>query len=516
MKKISLLTLLFIASMLLNIRCSTNSSNDKYSASQDCNCDKTWFPHQQTPNPLDDSTSNFWKLRENTNNCMFHQFSVQKFLWLTRTMSNGHAYFQDSLEQVNIKLNIVKPNSLYPNIALVLNDTAQAGSQGSLHSNPTLSQDGKSNMVYYSKFVNTTLLNACKGFADSLSQSDSTSKRTSNNYSFPNGSLEIKVSWISQKAIPIEERNNYYRTEAVVGMDSKTAKKDTVVLLGIHIVTKVINHPEFIWATFEHKDLAANYNWAKSTPTKADNTSSTNDLLFFAKGSTSDVHSIVWLDSTNASGNIVKSLRPSPQDTVRAFSVFKYGTPRAPGNKFMTGTSQTINNGDSINYSNIEAVNKSLERHFANVTDVWKNYFYNGAIWLNTDKLNSNQQDSIIHNLFGNIDINIGSPARGSLAAKNITMETYTQVFGNPPIQTAINGNVIVQLHASDNLIGNCFGCHTGKTTIFHNDTITGISPLYFSHVFNHYLRNYKKQNQQIEKDAKLDDLKAFIIKKKK
>lgn len=491
MRKIALLSVMAIVITVITYSCnSNNTSDDSLDASQKCNCYTKGFPkHKDATNPLDDSTSSFWTKRTNTNNCMFHQFSVQKFLWLTRTMPSGRAYFEDSLIQVTVTLDSFGSGTL------MLIDTAQAGSQGSLRTNYSLSQDKKEHLVYYNKYVNKKMYNACVDFEQKLKD---TSTRKLNGYTFPNGSLELKAAWVNVKALPASDTNNYYRTNAIVWLDCKGNKSnERVALVGMHVVTKVINHPEFIWATFEHHNLASYYDWT----TANDTITSNKDLLFFSKGYSVGLSGITW--QTNP---VV--IRPTP---CKAFSVFKYGTPRDPGKDvFMKYTSQSptaankYTNSDSINYANITAINESLQSHLGNQSsDVWKNYFYNGAIWLNTDNTTAEQQVALIQGMKGTINIDTSSAARGSLACKNITMETYTQVF------KPLNG-----LFAQDTVVGNCFGCHNGSTTVYKKDTMMGYSPLYFSHLFNHYLRNKSIPNScQKEHDAKQTDLISFIKK---
>ncbi|MFM7366886.1 MAG: hypothetical protein ACKO2Z_03570, partial [Sphaerospermopsis kisseleviana] len=82
------------------VNCNSNGSSKSQAS---CDCDASWFD-DNAANPADSTDSEFNKLRDNTNNCMFHKFSVQKFLWVTRNMAKGKPYFLDSLIQVNINL----------------------------------------------------------------------------------------------------------------------------------------------------------------------------------------------------------------------------------------------------------------------------------------------------------------------------------------------------------------------------------------------------------------------------
>jgi len=129
------------------------------------------------------------------------------------------------------------------------------------------------------------------------------------------------------------------------------------------------------------------------------------------------------------------------------------------------------------NYSYIDSINTcvadSLHDH-----DVWKNYFYNGSIWINTDRLSAEQQADTKQTLGYNIhDPSKGSIARGSLAAFNITMETFFQVH-----TSSIHDMTVTDLF-------NCFTCHNSAASIvLATDTIKARSPLYISHIFRSYL----------------------------
>ena len=49
-----------------------------------CNCETSWFPHDQTPAPEEGKGSPFDTT--STTNCIFHQWSWQKFLYLTKNL----------------------------------------------------------------------------------------------------------------------------------------------------------------------------------------------------------------------------------------------------------------------------------------------------------------------------------------------------------------------------------------------------------------------------------------------
>ena len=85
------------------------------------------------------------------------------------------------------------------------------------------------------------------------------------------GSIMIKAAWRDMGAVPKEQWSRYYVTDATV-FDPATQKcADTSVgLVGLHIVQKLDQFPEWVWSTFEQVDvLAANQQAALLQPCPA-------------------------------------------------------------------------------------------------------------------------------------------------------------------------------------------------------------------------------------------------------
>ncbi|SEC92199.1 hypothetical protein SAMN04489761_3973 [Tenacibaculum sp. MAR_2009_124] len=426
-------------------------------------CESSWFPHSQTPPPEEGKGSPFDTI--STTNAIFHQWSWQKFLWLTKPISSkeregSKPLFLDSkrLLQVNSRM---QPVEQQQGALLVLSDTLQAGSSGVLKTNPAYGTSGKETTVFYSIHSDVTMLEAAEKFKDSILNG---SLKKNNLSAFPVGSLELKVSWVATKAIAEKDLSNYYKTTAAVTRDGKDYVNTEVAMLGMHVVGVVENHPEFIWATFEHNTMAPNYNW------KENKASSDNELLLFQKGVTSGIDGITWTGT-------------SAKEKYKAFDLFQYGVPMNKGGAFME-TSQE----EPINFENIENINLCVKE---NLKDVWKNYFYNGSIWIDTDGLTKNQQTSLITGLAKSIsNAYPGSFARGSLNCANATMETYTQTFQDS----------IQQINVSK--LVNCFTCHN---SISSNNN----SPLYLSHIFRDYIKGEVdgKSLDQIELEKSKQEL---------
>ncbi|MCG2612263.1 hypothetical protein LZZ90_12175 [Flavobacterium sp. SM15] len=439
-----------------------------YNKSEGNSCEASWFPHSQTPAPEEGEGSPFDTT--STTNEIFHQWSWQKFLWLTKPEANQKPLFLNKLTQVSDALLPVTPQ---PGASIVLADTEQAGSNGVLKANPIYggtNQIAKDFTVYYSIHANEIMIKAAKTYKDSINSG----KLSPNNLkTFPVGSLELKVSWVDANTIRADKQKNFYITDAAVSVDGKSFQKKKMALLGMHVVGVVINHPEFIWATFQHNDLAPVYDW------KTNQASSTEDKLLYSKGTTTGLDGITWVKNSG------------PKQPLKAYDLFQFGVPKTSGDQYMK-TCQM----EPENFDNIKTINECVA---GKLDDVWNNYFYNGSIWINTDGMNPQQQAKTIVNLGFNIgNATPGSSARGSLNNANITMETYTQTFEKN----------ISDINASN--LANCFSCHNAVSFASGSPK----SPLYISHVFDAYLLNSQgKTRVEINNLKDKQHLMRFITK---
>lgn len=466
---ISLLVLFLIAAAVIFFlnkekiinKFGTSSGYASAAPSAPCECEDSWFPHEQTPAPKEGDGSPFDV--PSTTNCIFHQWSWQKFLWLTKPV-NGQPLFLDSLDVVSPEMAPVAPQL---GLKLVLSSINQAGPEGILVSNPKFVPGKKAgDTVYYSIHMNKILFDKAVHAA-----SDINSGKTpySNLETFPVGSLELKVSWISTDAIPKSKIADYFVTKAAVKNGKGQYVAKSMALLGMHVVGVVKNHPEFIWATFEHKGMAPVYDWKNNSVTSVDET------LFYEKGTTSGLKGITYNDS------IQQPLTPT-----KAFVLYEYGVPKVLGSNDFMKTSQS----EPVNIDNIETINKCVQ---SKLKDVFKNYFYNGSIWLDTDGMSAEQQAKMI------VKSKISSVlpdslARGSSNLANITMETYTQTFKGD-VHEINAGNLV-----------NCFTCHQSQN--FDKSRGIGKSPLYLSHVFESYLYTTKPKTTAKNANTKTDRIK--------
>ena len=452
-------TLFFFVALISLCACKKDAKGEKdgyttvnkSAAPSECLAPANWFTmvnnNRQTPPPNEGPTSVFAN-NATVTNCDFHQWSWQKFLWLTNEV-NGKPFFISNLIQVT-----AEGKRLDPSEGIVLRDTAQASSTYDILKTPKYTSGvPKSTTVYYSIFMDNLMYSTMLKYGPIAKKDPAQIK----GITFPVGSLELKTSWIDASAL--ENPTSYFLTQGVIN-----GVKKRIALLGMHVVGVVQNHPEFVWATFEHENLAPAYDWSKATPTTDAPVTSTFNYPFFNKSSTATVKNI-----TTKNGIYTD-----------VFSLYKYGV---PVEKVMKGSHnvqvymQTSQNG-SQNFNNIRTINQSVKTQ---LKGIWNNYFYNGSLWINTAGYNGTPaQAALLDSLADNLsDSNPGKLTRGSVAAYNITMETYVQAGFSP---TTIN-------KTSVNDLVNCFFCHNTS----HKGVI---SPLNISHVFTGYVGNLKGLNR--------------------
>lgn len=460
-----------ITALILMASCSGSESTENesenviddlattYTAS-DCDCQSTWFNGRTILAPNEGATSPF--ADTSTTNCEFQQWSWQKFLYLTQVQSGENLpYFLTDMTQVDSKMDTV------PRVGntMVLSENTQAGGNGLLTTNNTFGEGQVAEMVYYSIHLTDEFLTAAYGFQRMI---EATPDSVSNKQTFPVGSVELKAAWVSVEALP-QGQTDYFTTKAMVEGDSID-----VALLGMHVVGVVENHPEFIWATFEHNDLAPHYDWLNTSSSDLAVTSSTNLPLFNSTDS-ANLTDIQWPQHDTV-----------PNFPNNVFSVYKYGTPQVPGGEFLTGTSQ---NG-SENYNNIDELNQSVHDTLSNKgINIWTNYFLDGALWINMDgKTHAEQVATILDpsriKSFGDADT-LG-PLRGSLAAANISMETYEQLQNTSSIHSSGIANLM-----------NCFVCHGPYSYLEIEGQTNAESTIYLSHIFMTYMHYHDSKLTQ-------------------
>ncbi|MCH2225025.1 MAG: hypothetical protein MK066_09680, partial [Crocinitomicaceae bacterium] len=322
------------------------------------------------------------------------------------------------------------------------------------------------NTVYYSIFMNPSMYSTMVKHGKTANSSPD----SLTNMSFPVGSVELKASWVEASSISATS-DNYYITDAII--KNKPIK---VALLGLHVVGIVENHPEFVWATFEHENLAPKYNWKDAKEKQDATVTSSTEYPLFAANATGTVNNIS--SKTKSHTNI--------------FSVYQFGVPvRKVGDSvvFM----ETSQDG-AENTEHIKSINADVK---SQLNGVWNKYYYNGSLWIDTEGYSTSEEQAQLINSKG-FHLSNSSPGeltRGSVAEYNITMETYVQVGFNP-------SSIYADTNAAT--LANCFSCHNSSKG-------KNLSPLYISHVFTKYVDSLNGMSKEAIKQKHVDEIREHF-----
>ncbi len=260
---------------------------------------------------------------------------------------------------------------------------------------------------------------------------------------FAPGTFEIKVAW---KVLPAADPSYYSMQATLPGASTPVM----LGMVGFHLASWTPNHPEMIWASFEHKANAPLCDG--SSPASAAGWS-------FA--------------SPDAAACLAANPQPTSGPPNAACDSFKFNTPDAFANppppatntannicrQFAHGNQpgQSINGNDNAaNLLAIQQLNNQLVGANGLLTGlpdsdpmaIWKHYHMIGALWT---KAGASSGNLPVPNAQGPADPT--SPQRGSLELANMSMETFQQGDTSP--------------------IPNCFGCHNFNTA----------TPLNVSHI---------------------------------
>lgn len=349
------------------------------------------------PNPPGD-------VPQNAANCQFHQFSWQWFMKLVSPLQTGsnQRVFEDKTqypvlgvdlcpgtevtstvqlppESRGLGIRIHKQQGPAPFNFILPEDIDQAGSN-----QPLYDQNGK--VVYYNAQYTP---NEC-GLKQGIDSG------------FPANVTELKLAW---RQINPAEAPRYYTIQATI--QSPNGPQQVLLgLVGFHIVKNTPNHPEFIWASFEHMDNAPDCD-GTSTPPAPPGWSFTSAAC------------AACLNNPYAGncGNILI-------DTCR-FNIYQ-----DPPNKINICRAIPNGGGSLENQTNIENLNAQMASILSSLPpgspmSVFRNYFLTGTLWIK------------------NPNSPIGPWLQdGSTTLLNTTMESYDQLGG--PNTTAAN----------------CFSCH--------------------------------------------------------
>lgn len=215
---------------------------------------------------------------------------------------------------------------------------------------------------------------------------------------FAPNTTEIKAAWrILQPTDP--SLSTYYNVSAVVPGFNKD-QPVTLGLVGFHLVINTVNHPEFVWATWEHKNNAPDCDNPAATPAGGWSFTSDACATCLTKDKTDPCYATCKFnqDADESGGQPVLGPTGTPDQVCMSFP-----DGQAPG-------------GSADNKANIDALNAQLVGDQglltalpdSNPLAVFKNYKMIGALWTVDGKPSTD-------------------PQAGSLQLANTTLETFFQ-----------------------------------------------------------------------------------------
>jgi hypothetical protein len=358
-----------------------------------CTAPATWFPTVQQP-------VNF---QVENDNCNFHRWAWQEFLWLMQASgTGGEANF----------LTLANPNDLFVDNPLpypgrpegagltfmprdrkdaeLMDAEAihQAGDNGVL-----IDQAGQP--VFYTILLDSTWYNFARSNGFNTAAGFRAAADTLNFPTGGTGALEVKTAWrvaaVGGSTYIPDAASRFFTTQAQIPTvtvqggafvtDTTKMRAATLALVGMHVVGTVPGHPEFIWATFEQVDNAP---LCSQTPTGATNDSTGSPWSLYPAN----------LRCTSETCNLLPkqaSFTPTPVCRVAAYGDTSLKSP---------------------NVQNIQALNASVQSQLASGS-VLRFYRLIGGQWTFPGGLPVTTGDS--------------TNLRGSSLLANLTMESFLQ-----------------------------------------------------------------------------------------
>jgi len=418
-----------LLSVLLLVCSGCNNTNAKErhhetSNTADCSVESSWITSPSFPTEVKksakDSTGNY-----TSNFCDFYQFSTQAYLYLM-SPAPKHSGLRNFQVDANYPLLEYNGEGLPGNscdaaiegVTLQRSIDQSFGDQQAGSGSMIYAQDG--NLIHYDVRFNKALCDL------TASATEMKKKKALNN--FPSGTTELKFAW---KRLSINEMKS---GEFVTQQQTISGDKQTFGLVGMHIAIATKEHPEFVWATYEHNANTPNCD-AQGKQASADWTFASESCTAKLPGSFSNTE----CSNFNKPGTIPTQ----PITKTNICRQYPHGT--ALGDH---GYMENLNGITTQNNNLYSALQKSTT---PDQLTVLANYFNVGALWVSDITKSSG---------------GFGVPnERGSLRLANSVAETDFQD---------------VNLNAK--FVSNCFGCHnyigTEKTV---NNNITSHD---LSHIF--------------------------------
>jgi len=390
--------------------------------------------------------------------CMFHQWSWEAFVWATALDAHGVPRFMTLHTPADLlKPDGAPPSAEPPMLTLGTRDIHATGAYiegtgaiveadgnmliapngypvyASVHMNEAYFATAKRNLVINGGYL-------ANGDADF----------------FPVGAAVFKATWMRLDAGQ-EPPAGAYVTEARVPVLAVSLTPDNtiyaqptgrtmtvkVALLGLHVVGQTVNHPEFLWGTFEHHDNDPRF---PDGPNKPPSTASDPRNYTLYVGGTPFGQTNQPSTQTTATSTSTSTPLSTPSTTITTTTTLT-ATPRLTFNpvtqKFSPANNVVLENATGSEThspegpANIANVNQSGHEFLAGrkpPQSIFAHYDLIGTVWMKPGQynLNSNQSNAV-----------------GSVNLCNSTAETFLQNASGS---------------TTPSTVGNCFSCHNPQT----------------------------------------------------
>ncbi|UXI69978.1 hypothetical protein [Tahibacter amnicola] len=233
-----------------------------------CPASASWFTDPSFPTEVPNGS--------NASNCNFHQFAWQGFIDLVQPAGNGVRTFETWMPDYGVFVpagTAVTPWGQQPAAPctpaagakaprkVFLRPRTPKGSgfdpNSDLQATHDPLYDQNKQVVYYSIWMNKVeydFITQCDfNNTSCITSAPATSAITA-------GAVELKGAW---RVFTSDAPTDMYTIDGVVG---DTCKPVTLGLVGFHLVANTPEHPEFIWATFEHYRNAPDCTNPQPTP----------------------------------------------------------------------------------------------------------------------------------------------------------------------------------------------------------------------------------------------------------
>ncbi|HVK54692.1 MAG TPA: hypothetical protein VM532_06655 [Burkholderiales bacterium] len=375
--------------------------------------------------------------------CVFQQWSAEAFVWATALGSNGVPRFMTlpTPDQLLPKAKKLPPKGGKLTLKLAARSLSAHGTPGftegagaivEADGNVLVSPNGYP--VYASVHMNPSYFATAQ---KNLLATGGYLKQPADSY-FDVGAAVFKATWLrlgpnekapagaytTQAQVPVLNVLRTQNSYAVVPIANQFTTV-TVALVGLHVVGYTENHPEFLWATFEHRL----------------NSPRTPDNQFNTSGSSPTNYTFYAAGTSYAQVN-----QPNPPQSGQSYTPpqlwFDPVTQKFSPSNNVVLENQTGGTNFPNGAADIANVSSSMQRFFTGLKSpqsVFGNYDLIGTVWLEANSYTSKNPNVLKTN---------ASNAIGSVNLANSTAETFQQYASN---SNAAN-------------VQNCFMCHNPTT----------------------------------------------------